>query len=307
MNARKSDAKKVSTEYTTHRKVSYYLGALAGVGLETTLHPLDTIAKRLQHSEKQILLSPRQLNQQFSSLQNIIYPVNTCSIWDGVVAAFTYRAVQRTVMLGSQPIMQKYINDNFGVPIAAFAGSKYQSTVARTVSGALMGTTEVIFLGFDKWKVLRQLGDHTKVSKMASREGANLFAGAGITALRNIKAWGTLYLVDDLVKMHGFNLNSTDQITFKQKLTASFAGSLTAVVISNPTDVVKTGVQKDNLSAVTVAKKIVTQNGLRGFLKGVCPRLFAVTPRLTVVKTASEHLAPLIDHQLDKIQGNRRG
>src|SRR5206468_11362093 len=95
----------------------------------------------------------KQPSQLFSNVQNIVYPVKSYSIWDGIIAAFTYRAVQRTVMLGTQPILQAHINNTFGAPIAVFVGSKYQSTIAHTISGSLMGTSELIFLGLDKWKV----------------------------------------------------------------------------------------------------------------------------------------------------------
>lgn len=289
------------THKLSYRKISYYLSAVGGAILENTLHPLDTISKRLQNSDIKVSLNPNKLSQLRSTLSTIIYPVNNSSIMDGYVAALTYRSVQRTVMFGTQPIMQSYLHKHIGEPIGTLVGDKYKITVTHMLSGSIIGMSEIAFLFLDKWKILRQLEDKIKVIPLIRREKLNLFRGVFATGLRNAQAFSTLYGVDGLVKIHLFNLNPTDHVSFTQKLSSSLIGSIAAVIVTNPADVIKTRVQKNNVTNLEAIRQISAHAGYSGYLKGIWPRLFSVTPRLTIIKTASEQLAPMINAAIDKM------
>lgn len=279
---------------STHKKVASYLSALTAAGCESVTHPLDTAAKRLQNHKGHISLFKSDLK----ALRTVMYPSQTSSLCEGFSSALSYRLVNRTLTFGTKPLIKFHLDERFNHGF--MQGSPYQSTVFDAASGSLAGLSEVLVLPLDKLKVCRQLGDNTPLGAFVGREKFKLYQGATVTALRNMFAFGTLYAVSNLTHQHLFKTQSDHSIPLHKNYFASTLGAASAIVFSNPLDVVKTRVQKQNQSAMNVARQIINENGIRGFGKGVFPRLFIRAPKLALVKSVTEHLTPSFERALER-------
>lgn len=290
----------------SHSKIASYLAAASSTAFQTTCtHFLDTVTKRLQNNKNVSLTHPTAF---FKQLYSVIYPTQNSSMWDGFKAALTYRVTACTITLGSQPIVQRYIVEHHGHIIGQWTGEKYKTTVSHMISGAAFGVFEVIFLPLDKWKVLRQMNNTTPLYYLIQQEKSALYTGASITVIRNFKSFGVWFGVNDIVTQSLSIDGKPESLSFSQRLIASSTGAVAATIVSNPCDVIKTIKQtqtnhasaKKPLSTLGVAKQVLQENGVKGFARGLNPRLWSIVPRLTFLKAISDELNPLINEGLDK-------
>lgn len=291
----------------TYNTISAYLAAAAAASIQTTgTHVLDTAAKRLQNNIKTTTPSLKP-NMFMNNLCSIIWPAKTSSLWDGYKAALTYRVTASTITFGSQPLIQRYLEKEYGYTIGQFVGEQHKSTTTHVLSGAMFGFVEVAFLPLDKWKVLRQVNNTTPFISLIKQERYNLYAGSFVTCLRNVKSFSTMYGVSNITNQYFTPNVHSDLIPFYQRVITSGAGAVSAVIVSNPTDVVKTRILAKSSavklgeadSALRIAIKIYSQEGVPAFWRGILPRLVSVVPRLTFLKALSEEFAPLISKGLN--------
>lgn len=291
----------------TYGAISSYLAAGSAAFVQTTgTHPLDTAAKRLQNYRNMKDLSP-EMKSSMTKVYSILYPNPYDSLWSGYQAAVVYRVVAATVTFGSQRQIQEYLEHEYGDRIAQVAGKKCQSITTHALAGFVFAPLDVLFLPFDRWKVLRQVNNTTPIFALIQNEGRYLYAGAAVTCVRNCMSFPVMFGVSSWCQ-HYFP--QMDTIPFSQRLISSCTGAVAAVVVSNPTDVIKTRMQTASyasfsnkpLSARALMTEIYKKEGMRGFASGIVPRLLSIVPRLTFLKAVTEQLTPLIDTGLSQAE-----
>ncbi len=300
----KTDKAPHNEKQGTYSKISSYLGAASATIIQTTAtHPLDTISKRLQNN-KDTKFSLLNARASMKNLYLTVYPTSTTSIWAGYNAALTYRVTANTITFGSQPLIKRYLDREYGYTISQITGENYKSTATSMLSGAMLGLIEVTSLPLDRWKVLRQVNNTTPFFTLIKHEKNTLYAGAFVTGLRNLKAFPALYGISDLSNKY---FPPVDTVPFYQRVISSCAGAIAAVIVSNPLDVVKTRVQAQSYplklmtpdSAMKITSRIFVQDGMYGFSRGILPRMLSIVPRLTFLKALSEEFVPLISKGLE--------
>lgn len=289
----------------TYGLIATYLAAASGACIQTTgMHPLDTVAKKLQnHINVKTFLSDR-VNVS-KKIYSILYPTPTSSLWDGYKAAITYRVVAGAATFGTQKQIQAYLSREYAPAISCITGETYQSAATHALAGAVFAPVEVLFLPLDRWKVLRQVGNMTPMLTLIQTEGRYLYTGAAVTCVRNCMAFPVMFGVSDWSKQY---LSKTETATLSQCFLSACAGAVGAVVVSNPTDVIKTRMQAHThhsssgkpRTAMHIASDLYRTEGIAGFRRGLTPRLAAIVPRLTFIKTITDQLTPIIHDALNQ-------
>lgn len=291
----------------TYSAVSAYLAAASAAFVQTTgTHPLDTAAKRLQNHNSAKDFLPEAKNP-IKKVYSILYPNPYDSLWSGYQAAVVYRVVASTATFGSQKQIQAYLMQEYGASISQVTGQQYQSVATHALAGVVFAPIDVLFLPFDRWKVLRQVNNTTPVLTLMQNEGRYVYTGSAVTCVRNCTSFPVMFGVSDWCQQSFLYQNT---IPFYQRVISSSVGAVAAVVVSNPTDVVKTRMQAFSyssflgkpLSARVIAAEIYQSEGMRGFARGIVPRLLSIAPRLTFVKAVTEQLTPMVDSALSQME-----
>ncbi len=292
---------------STYGAISAYLAAGSAAFIQTTgTHPLDTAAKIFQNLENVKDVLP-EVKNPIKKAYSILYSKPSTSLWNGYQAAVIYRVVASTATFGSQKQIQEHLGREYGAGISQVTGKKFQSTATHALAGFVFAPIEVLFLPLDRWKVLRQVGNMTPIVTLIQNEGRYLYAGAAVTCVRNCTSFPVMFGVSDWCQ-HYFP--QTETVPFSQRLISSCAGAVAAVVISNPTDVVKTRMQTPSYaspsskprSAMNLAVEISKNEGMRGFRSGIVPRLCSIVPRLTFLKAMTDQLTPVINNCLGQAE-----
>lgn len=279
------------------RPAALYLGALFAAVVENALHPLDTASKRLQDNKQKIPFSQEGIRIAYRVVTN-------GSLFAGISTAIASRLVQRSFMYGTQPIVSKWINKEFSKEIETTISVKYKSVIIQAASAGAMGIMETAFLPLDTAKVLKQLKDERSLSTILFEENLKLYRATAVTALRNLSATVSLFGFSELMKVFFWKIQPGEEITFTQNLSSSFVASMIAIAASTPADVIKTRVQKSTkkTTALTESKDLIKESGLKGFTKGIYPRFFCAAPRIAVIKTVAEYVAPHIEELMRKFE-----
>lgn len=281
-----------------YSSTALYLGAVSGSLAENLLHPLDTIGKRLQKSS--LPLSPFTRE----GLRNARQVAFNGPLFAGFSASINCKIAQRTFAFGTQPIIKSKVDYMMGDFIANNVGMKYRSTYTHLLAGSFTGLAEVGFLPLDAIKVRKQLGDKRSSFNILCKENLKLYRGSSVTALRNVKASATLFGGSELAKKIIFNLEHTESANLQQKFIASYLGAMGVVLVTSPTDVIKTRLQSGSgvTSARQALKEILIHEGPKALMKGVWPRLFSVGPKLAIMKTGAEHFSEMFDRQIKELR-----
>lgn len=269
----------------------------------TITHPLDTMAKRLQNN-KEIKFSYTMPRILWKQLHRVFYPTSTSSLWTGYSAALVYRTTCCTLTFGSQPLVEEYLQKKHGKQISQYTGQQRLKITINMLSGMMFGVMETLLLPLDRWKVLRQLHDKTLLSTLFWQEGFALYNGAGVTLVRNMKAFPSLYVGSHLSDQYILKISPTEEKTFAQRSFSSFIGATAAMIVSNPTDMIKTRLQAqrltgESLSSIQIGREIIKKTGVSGLFQGLVPRFLSIAPRITFMKALSEHLTPKINQVLE--------
>lgn len=294
----------------THRKVSLFLGSLSGAMTESLLlHPLDTVAKRLQKNQEGLHFFSYGLTKVKSVVFQGAVGSGTvgkvASLYTGLGAAMAYRTTQRVCMFAGQPLIRSYVEEHYGKHIENAVPYKYQAICFEGLSGSLSSLSEVIFLPLDAIKTRRQteLAKNKDYFQIVKEDNVKLFRGTFVTAFRNLPAAFALFGGIAWVKEYGFKLQNYNNATLSQELMAASIGAGAAVVVSNPADVVKTRIQASggNITGRAVIKQIVAREGITAFVKGIGPRLLMGAPKLVIPYVVTKQLTKKIDRSLDSL------
>ncbi|KAF4731843.1 hypothetical protein FOZ62_029347, partial [Perkinsus olseni] len=130
-------------------------------------------------------------------------------------------------------------------------------------------------------------------AQICQQEGlSSLYAGAGVTAARNIAGSFMLFGVNYAVK-HSLTDGRTGKPGFIHFALSSTAGSVASILVACPLDVVKTRLQSGNYagsSAFRIMADIAAKEGIGAFFKGSIPKVLSVGPKLTFSFTLAQYL-----------------
>lgn len=211
------------------------------------------------------------------------------------------------IIFGSQPLIQQYLEKEYGYAIGQRIGEKLNSTNTHVLSGAMFGIVKEPIIPLDRWKVLRQVNNTTPFISLIKQERYNLNQVSFMTCLRNVSSCSTMYGISNITNQYFTPNLHSDIILFYQRVITLGAGALGAVIVSNPIDVIKTHILAKSSavklgeadSDLRIAMKIYSQEGVRAFWRGILSRFVFVFPRLTLLKALSEEFVPLSSKGLD--------
>jgi hypothetical protein len=264
-------------------------------------HPFDTIAKRLMSNQKDLTMS--NLNQTiFKHHANSPVAAKIAYLYPGSTYAVMYKVLQRVYKFGGQPVVREAMHTS-GVTdsMRPVFGNK-SKMMTESISGCLIGIGEIVLLPLDRLKVLSQTNDgalkNRSILQIFRQEGMGMYAGAGVTAMRNAPGSFCLFGGTAFAKDVVFGLDDYSKATFTQNMIASTVGSVLSITVTNPMDVVKTRIQNKDLgekhSGAKIVREILREEGASAFFKGVTPKVTASAPKLVFAYTMTEYFVTLI-------------
>jgi len=194
-----------------------------------------------------------------------------------------------------QPIVRDYFNQQHGSTFKKIFGSKSKLGTEAT-AGSIVGVSEIVLLPFDRLKILSQTNQAALQNRSLIRiiltERSGLYAGAGVTALRNAPGSFFLFGGTAFTKDFVFRLEDYSKATFLQNMAASAVGSCCSIAFTNPMDVVKTRIQNKSfgggVTGLQVISAILKKEGVPAFFKGLTPKIVSSAPKLIFAYTMTE-------------------
>ncbi|KAF4693757.1 hypothetical protein FOZ60_010155 [Perkinsus olseni] len=271
---------------------------VAGMAELCIFYPVDTLAKRLMNSSVALNANNWQtvVFQQEAGSAAIGGVRGFVGKWAALFPGFGYGALykisQRIYKFGGQPVLKETL-DKYVFPSER---SPTQQFWCNGISGSLIGAGEVVLLPFDVMKIKYQTNpEYRKLNfaQICQQEGlSSLYAGAGVTAARNIAGSFMLFGVNYAVK-HSLTDGRTGKPGFIHFALSSTAGSVASILVACPLDVVKTRLQSGNYagsSAFRIMADIAAKEGIGAFFKGSIPKVLSVGPKLTFSFTLAQYL-----------------
>lgn len=197
---------------------------------------------------------------------------------------------------GGQPYVFDLIHGNQS---QFFANTCFHQAMA----GSIIGISEVALLPLDTFKIKKQTS--LDASKSASvlrtiiKEKANLYKGWSWTIARNAPGQFALFGTNSLLKhFMGLDGKVGSSATISQNAIASCGGAAACLVAAQPFDVIKTRLQARpfdcKMTGMEIATKLIQNEGLRGFLKGLPVKLLVVGPKIAFSFTIAQTLISLL-------------
>ena len=273
--------------------------AMAGICELALFHPVDTISKRLMNS-KVDLSRDNFKTVLFQDKANLSFFQRAASLYPGLGYGALYKVSQRVYKFGGQPFVNELIQNRI---FDKSERTRSQQFWTNALAGSLVGAGEVTLLPFDVLKIKSQTNaEYRKMtfSEIVRKEGVSgLYAGAGITAMRNIFGSFMLFGVNSFVKQTMEDGGAKPG--FAKLAISSTAGSVCSILVACPLDVVKTRMQSGNFSgqsATSIISGIAREEGLGAFFKGAIPKVFTVGPKLVFSFTLAQYLISMFSSEL---------
>mmetsp|Transcript_34055 Transcript_34055/g.40762 ORF Transcript_34055/g.40762 Transcript_34055/m.40762 type:complete len:329 (-) Transcript_34055:327-1313(-) len=278
--------------------------AVAGMSELTLFHPVDTVAKRLMSTESRVVVlnsattTAINLNQAiFRNAHNMNPASKMGSLFPGIGFGAVYKILQRVYKFGGQPVLLDIMTVKYGRNFDDRFGRKNGRTLLSATSGSLIGIGEVFLLPLDALKVKAQTAPEQLkgrgVMDIFKKEGLGLYRGAGWTAARNAPGSFALFGGNTAAKNYMGVGGKGDRATWTQDALASSAGALSSITVAQPLDVIKTRIQNRPFdspeSGVSIMTKLVKNEGIGGFFKGLTPKLMVIGPKLIFSFTVAQH------------------
>jgi hypothetical protein len=272
----------------------------------TIFHPFDTIAKRLMSHTNNIRGATS--SETKANLNKVLFKKDAdkplfrrlASLYPGLVYGMCYKVLQRVYKFAGQPIVRDAMNKNgVGQTMKDKFGQKGGKLMTESVAGMMIGIGEIILLPLDRLKILSQTNDaalkNRSLLQIISTERFGMYAGAGVTAMRNAPGSFFLFGGTAFTKDVIFRVNENKPATVPQNFAASTVGGCLSIAVTNPMDVVKTRIQNKNFGESTtsgfIVRSIMREEGASAFFKGLTPKITASAPKLVFAYTATEYFA----------------
>jgi len=278
--------------------------AVAGMSELSLFHPIDTIAKRLMSTESRVVVmnsaSTTAINLNHAIFRNAHDKAASSkmgSLFPGIGYGAVYKILQRVYKFGGQPVLLDKMTVRYGHSLDERFGHKNGRTLLSASAGSLIGVGEVFLLPLDALKVKAQTAPEQLkgrgVVDIFRKEGFGLYRGAGWTAARNAPGSFMLFGGNAAAKTFMGVGEKGDRATWTQDAIASSAGAFASITVAQPLDVIKTRIQNRHFnspeSGIAIMTKLVKNEGIGGFFKGLTPKLMVVGPKLVFSFTVAQH------------------
>lgn len=276
---------------------------IAGISELALFHPVDTVAKRLMSTETRIVatsVSDTALNLNhaiFRESYNKTPFQKIGSLFPGIGFGAAYKILQRVYKFGGQPVVKDKLNSRYGEQYEAAFGRENGKTMIAAVSGSLIGIGEIFLLPLDALKVKAQTAPEQLMGRgvvdIFRKEGWSLYRGAGWTAARNAPGSFALFGGNAAAKSFMGVGDDGQRATWTQDALSSSAGAIASITVAQPLDVIKTRIQNRPFnspeSGLSILAKLIKNEGVGGFFKGLTPKLMVVGPKLIFSFTVAQH------------------
>ncbi|KAJ2357864.1 high copy suppressor of abf2 [Coemansia erecta] len=285
-----------------------------------TFHPVDTVAKRLMSNTDKIFGGGQPVSQSLGKLNHVIFRdaagkatlSKYLSLFPGLGYAAGYKVAQRMYKFGGQPVARDFLEHHHGQAFTRLFGERNGKAMLHATAGSLIGIGEVALLPLDVLKIKRQTNPEAfrgrGLVRIVRDEGMALYRGAGWTMLRNAPGSFALFGGSAFVKEYVFGLDDYNGATFVQNFFASIGGAVASLTVSAPMDVIKTRIQARSFdspeSGMTILRRMVQQEGLSSFFKGLTPKILVVGPKLVFGFTLAQFFIPTFDRMLKGEKAN---
>ena len=280
--------------------VSPAAATMAG-GLEILFfHPFDTVSKRLMSNQKSLFQGNFLTNANktiFKDYSDAGLVQKVKYLYPGSQFAIAYKILQRVYKFAGQPIVRKQMEQAGVTDALKPVCGKRSKLMTESIAGSIIGIGEIVLLPLDRLKILSQTNDaalkNRSLLSVFRAEGLGLYAGAGVTAMRNAPGSFSLFGGAAFTKEVIFGLEDFSKASVPQNLTASAVGATLSIVVTNPMDVVKTRIQNKNfgesVSGAQVVRSIMREEGPGAFFKAVGPKVSATAPKVVCAYTLTEY------------------
>ena len=269
------------------------LSGLLEVGI---FHPFDTVSKRIMSNEKKLTIFGKN-----SNVSEIIF--NTCNktslmsrcipLYNGIGFAMMHRCNQRMYGYGGQPILKDIIERKYD------GKTKNDRVLCETLAGLVIGAGESIFMPADVLKVKKQTNpaafNNKSIIDILRRESyRELYKGLTVTTMRNMIGRGNLFFTNTWMRENVFKKTNQWDMTFVEYNIISVVSISTSILLTAPFDVIKTRIQNRNFgssdSMIDISRRILLEEGPRGFFKGLNTKLFVIGPKIMFSFSMSQTL-----------------
>ena len=274
--------------------------------LEVSLfHPFDTISKRIMSNKNNMVVFGKDSNVSkiiFDSTSKTM-PQRLFSLYNGIGFAMAHRCNQRMYGYGGQPILREIIEKRYD------AKTRNERILCETIAGAAIGAGESMFMPADVLKVKKQTNDaafrNKSLFRILTRESYHEFyRGITVTTIRNLIGRGNHFFFNAFMREHIFEKQSQWDMTFVQYNIISLVSISTSMLFTAPFDVIKTRMQNRNFgssdSIVAISKRIIVEEGWRGFFKGLNTKLFVIGPKIMLSFSMSQSLISYFERYYNK-------
>lgn len=289
--------------------------ACAGILEIGLFYPIDTVAKRLMTNEAKSwsknsldrVVFNREFNKSFEVGVKPTVSQRFRSLYPGLGFAAVYKVIQRMYRFGLQPTVFQMIDDS-----AVGDALGENKPLKNAVAGSLMGVGEVMLLPLDVLKIKAQTNPTALQGRgffrIIAQEGIpSLYQGWAWTAIRNVPGSFALFGGNSFMKELLMEESQNGRATFMQNFLGSTFGSIFAIAISHPADVIKTRIQNRSFERPETGRQILrnmlTKEGPRAFVKGFSVKAIVVGPKLVFSFTVAQSLTGLLDSWMEGREG----
>lgn len=273
-----------NTERHTPFLISLISGGVAGLTVDLTLYPIDTLKTRLQ------------------SPQGFIKSGGFRGVYNGIGAVAIGSAPGAALFFSVYEYLKEAINNNnldvdpmWGHMIAASVGEataclvrvptevlKQNMQTITTAEGSAGGgsSSQANSLVHTWKKIIAQ----KETNAFASSLFGGLYRGYGITLMREIPFAFIQFPIYEQMKVSWAKYQDVNQVSPVQAAVCGSVSGAIAAACTTPLDVIKTRLMigKDNKgvlyhNAVDVARRTIQEEGWRALLKGIEPRVMWIS------------------------------
>lgn len=126
------------------------------------------------------------------------------------------------------------------------------------------------------------------------KEGMKLYSGWGWTMIRNAPGSFALFGGSAFMKNVVFHQKENDKTSLGRYFISSTVGSICSITVAAPFDVIKTRIQNKPFdspeSGTQIISKLIKNEGVTAFFKGLIPKLLFAGPKLIFSFTIAQYL-----------------
>jgi len=287
-------------------------GATAGFAEHVCMFPVDTIKTRMQSLYH---ASPQHYATVSAAVSQIMKQDGVRGLYSGMSAVIVGAIPSHGLYFATYEAVKKNLKTYFKKQEKNKADYEYKKVYISGIAGAMATIAhDAIATPIDVVKQRMQLhGTHYRslrecFATVWKREGfRGLYLSYPTTLLMNIPYASTHFITYELVMDKVFNAAGNDDNKKKKKneyniwkhVCAGGTAGAVAAAISTPFDVIKTQLQTqghyiDNMTQHTgisdAAKHIYQTQGLKGFMRGIVPRMLYFWPSAAITWSTYEYI-----------------